>query len=111
MLISAGICGLAGFLEVSNISHTISSLTAGGKGFTAIIVAWLGKFNPVSMTMITFILSFLSRGANQIASDFNFNTYAGNILTGIILFFILGSEFFINYRLVFRSKKRKEGTA
>ena len=109
MLISAGICGLAGFLEVSNISHTISSLTAGGKGFTAIIVAWLGKFNPVSMTMITFILSFLSRGANQIASDFNFNTYAGNILTGIILFFILGSEFFINYRLVFRSKKRKEG--
>ncbi|MBQ7994477.1 MAG: ABC transporter permease [Solobacterium sp.] len=108
MAISAAICGLAGFLEVSCVSHTISSLTAGGRGFTAIIVAWLGKFNPIAMTLITAILSFLSRGANQIASDFNFNTYASSILTGIILFFILASEFFINYRLVFRSKKGKE---
>jgi simple sugar transport system permease protein len=108
MAISAAICGLAGFLEVSCVSHTISSLTAGGRGFTAIIVAWLGKFNPPAMTLITGILSFLSRGANQIASDFNFNTYAGSILTGIILFFILASDFFINYKLVFRGKKGKE---
>jgi simple sugar transport system permease protein len=108
MAISAAICGLAGFLEVSCVSHTISSLTAGGKGFTAIIVAWLGKFNPFAMTLITGILSFLSRGANQIASDFNFNTYASSILTGIILFFILASEFFINYELVFRSRRGKE---
>ena len=108
MAISAGICGLAGFLEVAGISHTISSLTAGGRGFTAIIVAWLGKFNPFAMSLITAVLAFLSRGATQIASDFNFNTYASEILTGIILFFILASEFFINYRLVFRSKKGKE---
>ncbi len=102
MLISAGICGLAGFLEVAGVSHTISSLTAGGRGFTAIIVAWLGKFNPIAMILITALLSFLSRGAGQIASDFNFNKHASNILIGIILFFILGSEFFINYKLVFR---------
>lgn len=109
MAISAGICGLAGFLEVAGVSHTISSLTAGGRGFTAIIVAWLGKFNPLAMTLITAVLAFLSRGANQIASDFNFNTYASSILTGIILFFILASEFFINYQLIFRSTKAKEG--
>lgn len=107
MLVSAGICGLAGFLEVSAVSHTISSLTAGGRGFTAIIVAWLGKFNPFAMTLITAILAFMSRGANQIASDFNFNKFASNILTGIILFFILGSEFFINYRLVFRHRPKE----
>ena len=105
MLVSAGICGLAGFLEVSAVSHTISSLTAGGRGFTAIIVAWLGKFNPFAMTLITAILAFMSRGANQIASDFNFNKHASNILIGIILFFILGSEFFINYQIVFRRKE------
>lgn len=108
MAISAGICGIAGFLEVAGVSHTISSLTAGGRGFTAIIVAWLGKFNPLAMSLITAILAFLSRGANQIASDFNFNTYASEILTGIILFFILASEFFINYQIKFRSKKGKE---
>ena len=107
MLVSAGICGLAGFLEVSAVSHTISSLTAGGRGFTAIIVAWLGKFNPFAMTLITAILAFMSRGANQIASDFNFNKFASNILTGIILFFIIGSEFFINYRLVFRHRPKE----
>ena len=60
------------------------------------------------MILITALLSFLSRGANQIASDFNFNKYASNILIGILLFFILGSEFFINYKLIFRHKE-KEG--
>lgn len=108
MLLSGAICGLAGFLEVSGVSHTISSLTAGGRGFTAIIVAWLAKFNSLGMILITALLSFLSRGANQIASDFNFNKYASNILIGILLFFILGSEFFINYKLIFRHKE-KEG--
>lgn len=106
--VSAGICGLAGFLEVSAVSHTISSLTAGGRGFTAIIVAWLGKFNPFAMTLISVLLTFMSRGANQIASDFNFNKHASSILTGIILFFILGSEFFINYRLVFRKHGKEQ---
>jgi simple sugar transport system permease protein len=54
---------------------------------------------------VTVLLSFMSRGATQIASDFNFNKHASNILIGIILFFILGSEFFINYRIVFRRKE------
>jgi len=108
MLISGGIAGLAGFLEVAGVSHTISAATAGGRGFTAIIVAWLAKFNSFGMILITFLLSFLNRGANQIASDFNFNKYGSNIIIGIILFFILGSEFFINYRLVFRKPQKGE---
>ncbi|MEI3305460.1 MAG: ABC transporter permease [Dysosmobacter sp.] len=45
MAISGAICGLAGFIEVAGVSHTISTATAGGRGFTAIIVAWLAKFN------------------------------------------------------------------
>lgn len=107
MLISGAVCGLAGFLAVSGASHTISTSTAGGKGFTAIIVTWLAKFNPVVMILITFIITFLDRGAVQIASDFNLNEYVSNIITGIILFFILGSEFFINYKIIFRSKKQE----
>ncbi|MCH4208299.1 MAG: ABC transporter permease [Solobacterium sp.] len=105
MLISGAIAGLAGFLEVAGVSHTISSATAGGRGFTAIIVAWLAKFNSLGMILITFLLAFLNRGSNQIASDFNFNKYGANIITGILLFFILGSEFFINYQIVFRKKE------
>ena len=108
MAISGAICGLAGFIEVAGVSHTISTATAGGRGFTAIIVAWLAKFNTFVMILISFLLVFLQKGATQIASQFNLNDYASNIITGIILFFILGSEFFINYRIIFRGRKEAE---
>ena len=108
MAISGAICGLAGFIEVAGVSHTISTATAGGRGFTAIIVAWLAKFNTFVMILISFLLVFLQKGAVQIASQFNLNDYASNIITGIILFFILGSEFFINYRVIFRGRKEAE---
>ena len=105
MAISGAICGLAGFIAVAGASHTISTSTAGGRGFTAIIVAWLAQFNTFVMILISFLLVFLQKGAIQIASEFNLNDYASNIITGIILFFILGSEFFINYRIILRGGK------
>ena len=108
MAISGAICGLAGFIAVAGSSHTISTSTAGGRGFTAIIVAWLAQFNTFVMILISLLLVFLQKGAIQIASQFNLNDYASNIITGIILFFILGSEFFINYRVILRGKKEGE---
>lgn len=107
MAISGAVCGFAGFLAVSAVSHTISTSTANGRGFTAIIVAWLAKMNPYVMIVISALITFLDKGATQIASDFGLNEYASQIITGIMLFCILGSEFFINYQLRFR-KKAKE---
>lgn len=106
MAISGAICGLAGFILVSGSSHTISTSTAGGRGFTAIIVAWLSKFNTFVMILVSFFLVFMQKGALQIASQFNLNENASDVITGIILFFILGSEFFINYRLQFRGRTK-----
>ena len=108
MIISGAICGVAGFLAVSGASHTISVNTAGGRGFTAIIVAWLSKFNSFVMIVFSLLLVFMEKGAIEIASRFNLNDYVSSMLTGIILFFILGSEFFINYKVKFRSAGRKE---
>ena len=108
MAISGAICGLAGFIAVAGSSHTISTSTAGGRGFPAIIVAWLAQFNAFVMVLISLLLVFLQKGAIQIASKFNLNDYASNIITGIILFFILASEFFINYRVIVRGKKEAE---
>lgn len=108
MLVSGAICGLAGFVAVSGASHTISINTAGGNGFTAIIVAWLAKFNPLVMAVIALLLSFLDKGAGQIASQFGLNDYVSMMITGIILFFILGSEFFIKYRLILRGRKEEK---
>jgi len=107
MIISGAICGLTGFLIVGGRDQTISTSTAGGNGFTAIIVAWLAKFNTFYMALIAFLLTFLSKGASEIASTYALNDFASDISSGIILFFVLGSEFFINYTLIFR-KSRKE---
>lgn len=106
--ISGAICGIAGFLAVAGASHTISTSTAGGRGFTAIIVAWLAKFNPFVMILISALLIFLDKGAIEIASRYNLNNHVSNMLMGIILFFVMGSEFFIDYQVKFRSGKHKE---
>lgn len=105
MAISGAICGFAGFLAVTSVSHTISTTTAGGRGFTAIIVAWLAKMNPFIMILVSTLITFLDKGATQIASQMGLNEYMSQIITGILLFFILGCEFFINYKVRFRGKK------
>ena len=109
MLLSGALCGVAGLLLVGGTDHTISTTTAGGRGFTAVMVSWLAKFNPIFMVLTSFLLAFLSRGSSQIAQNFGLNHAFGDILTGIILFFIIGSEFFINYRIGSASGREKEG--
>ena len=111
MILSGALCGIAGLLLVGGTDHTISTTTAGGRGFTAVMVSWLAKFNPIFMVLTSFLLAFLSRGSSQIAQNFGLNHSFGDILTGIILFFIIGSEFFINYRISFRSAGEKEGSS
>lgn len=103
--LSGGIAGIAGFLLVSGSSHTISTSTAGGRGFTAIIVSWLAKFNVWVMAVIAFLLVFMQQGAIQIATQYKLNENASDVVTGIILFFVIGCEFFINYKLEFRKKQ------
>ena len=107
MMISGGICGLAGAIVVGGASHTISTSTANGRGFTAIIVAWMAHFNPFVMIIISAFLVFMQQGAIQIATQFGLNENASDIITGIILFFLIGSEFFINYKLEFRKNKKE----
>lgn len=108
MIISGGVCGLAGFLLVSGTNHTISKELAGGMGFTAIMVSWLAKFNPILMVITSFLIVFLQRGAGEIATTFNLNKSVADILTGIILFFIIGCEFFIQYQIKTRAKHGEE---
>lgn len=108
MLVSGAVCGLAGFLIVGGLDHTITTESVGGQGFTAIMVSWLGKFNPFYMIMTAFLVIFLDQGAAQVSQDFNIRGAFPDIITGIILFFIIGCEFFLNYRIVFRSRKKKE---
>ena len=105
MAVSGAVCGLSGFVAVSGASHTISTSTAGGRGFTAIIVAWMAKFNTFTMIAIALLLVFLDKGATQIATQFGLNDYASDVVSGIILFFLIGAEFFVQYNVRFRHGK------
>ena len=105
MALSGAICGLAGCLVVSGASHTISTSLGEGRGFTAIIVAWMSNFNTLAMVAISLLLCTMGNGAIQIASQFGLNENVSDILTGIIIFFLIGSEFFIRYRLNFNNEK------
>ncbi|MGN1369653.1 MAG: ABC transporter permease [Aristaeellaceae bacterium] len=108
MLISGALCGLAGFLLVSGTNHTLTTTLVDGRGFTAVMVSWLAKFNPFTMILTSFLLVFLDRGAGDISSKFGLNQSFADIITGVILFFIIGCEFFINYRINFRKRTVKE---
>ena len=99
MLISGALCGVAGMLLVSGTDHTITPNTAAGRGFTAIMVSWLAKFNPLFMVLTSLLLVFMERGAIEISTVFGLNTSFSEIIAGIIIFFIIGSEFFINYSI------------
>jgi ABC-type uncharacterized transport system, permease component len=107
MLLSGAICGVVGLLLVSGINHTISTGICGGRGFTGVMVSWMSKFNPIVMILSSALLVFMDAGASDIATDFGLNLSFGNILTGIIIFFIIGSEFFINYRISFRHSEKE----
>ncbi len=108
MLISGALCGLAGFLLVGGTNHTLTTTLVDGRGFTAVMVSWLAKFNPFTMILTSFLLVFLDRGASDVSSKFGLNQSFADIITGVILFFIIGCEFFINYKINFRKHTVKE---
>lgn len=108
MALSGAICGLVGLLLVGGINHTVTTTIAGGQGFTAVMVSWMSKFNPVIMILSSLLIIFMDRGAGEISTAFGLNHSYSDILTGIILFFIIGCEFFITYKIQFRKKADKE---
>ncbi|MCQ2555379.1 MAG: ABC transporter permease, partial [Clostridia bacterium] len=108
MLLSGAICGIAGLLLSGGINHTITTTIVDGQGFTAVMVSWLAKFNPFTMIATSSLIVLMDRGASEISTTFGLNESFADILTGVLLFFIIGCEFFIRYKLSFRSNKGKE---
>ena len=90
--------------------RSISVGSAGGRGFTAIMVTWLAKFNPIYMVLTSFLVVFLENGCNQIITDFfaGQGTISG-IITGVVLLFIIGCEFFLQYRVVVNENRKEAG--
>ncbi len=102
------ICGLTGWLLVAGTDHTMTTTIEAGRGFLGVMVAWLAHFNPIGMVLSGLLMVFMSRGGGEISTAFGLNKSFGDILTGMILFFVIGSEFFINYQVHFRKSHGKE---
>ena len=107
MVLSGAVCGLMGLLLTAGTDHTLTTTIVGGRGFTAVMVSWLAKFNPIVMVFTSLLLVVLSRGASEISSVFSLNHSFADILTGLILFFIIGSEFFLTYKVSLRTSKKE----
>ena len=108
MALSGAVCGLMGLLLTAGTDHTLTTTIVGGRGFTAVMVSWMAKFNPIIMVFTSLLLVVLGRGASEISSTFGLNQSFSDILTGIILFFIIGSEFFVTYQVSLRKGGKKE---
>ncbi|MBR3964456.1 MAG: ABC transporter permease [Clostridia bacterium] len=108
VLISGALCGVMGWILAAGTAHSITANSVGGNGFTAIMISWMSKFNPLVMVFSSLLVCFLQRGAGEIASTLRLNSSVGEVLTGVIILFIISSEFFINYKVNFRHKKHKE---
>ena len=110
MCISGALCGVAGLLLVAGTDHTIRTDTVGGQGFTAIMMSWLGQFNPFIMVFMTALIIFLKLGAGKVADTCRLNSSFSDIFIGVVILCVVGCEFFIRYTIIFRHHK-KEGEA
>ena len=111
MFLSGAISGLVGFIVASGADNTLHAGVAAGVGFTAITVAWLAQLNPFAMVGISALLAVLEKGADTLQTQMKVPASISEIITGIFLFCMLGCEFFINYRLIFRSSGKRKGAA
>lgn len=109
MFISAAICGVAGMIQVAGPDRTLTDSVAGGVGFTAIIIAYLGQLNPIAILIVTTLFSILEKGSGTVQSTYNIANAAADVLQGILLFFVLGSEFFFTYRISWRKESMSRG--
>lgn len=107
MLLSGAICGIAGLLLVGGTNHTLTKVLVDGRGFTAILVSWLSQFNPLYMVLTSFFVVFLDQGAAQFSTVFMLGEFYPDIITGIFFILIIACEFFINYKVKFRSFKKE----
>ena len=108
MVLSGALCALMGFMMTAGIDHTLTTTIVDSRGFTAVMVSWMSKFNPFVMIAASLLLVTMVRGASEVASALSLNHSFADILTGIILFFIIATEFFITYKVTLRKSSKKE---
>ncbi|MBQ8267522.1 MAG: ABC transporter permease, partial [Clostridia bacterium] len=107
MVISGALCGVTGMLLVAGTDHSININSVGGQGFTAILISWLGQFNPFIMVIMTALVVFLRIGVSKVADTALLNSSFSEIMVGLVILLLVGCEFFINYSIKFKHNKKE----
>lgn len=107
MFISGALCGIAGMIQVTGIEHTLGESVAGGRGFTAIIIAWLSRLNPFVCVVFSMLFATLTQGCSGSALlKLGLSPAVADILQGLILFVILAFDFFMQYKIIYRGRTK-----
>lgn len=108
VFISGALCGMAGMMQASAMEKSLTYKLSGGMGFTAVITTWLGQLNPIIITVVSFLFSMLIQGGGGLQASMGIQPTMAQVIQGIIIFFVLGSEFFLKYKFVWTSNKTVE---
>ena len=108
VFISGALCGMAGMMQASAMEKSLTYQLSGGMGFTAVITTWLGQLNPIIITVVSFLFSMLIQGGGGLQASMGIQPTMAQVIQGIIIFFVLGSEFFLKYKFVWTSNKTVE---
>jgi len=107
ILLSGSLCGIAGMIQTSAVEHTLSYSFTGGLGFTAVITTWLARLSPVAIIITSTLFGILIRGGSYIETALRIPSAMSDVIQGIIILFVLGCDFFTQYKISFK-KKLKE---
>jgi general nucleoside transport system permease protein len=99
MLVSGGMAGAAGMVQVAGIIHLLNGQLSNSYGYTAIIIAWLARLHPLAVLVVSVLFGALVNGGYAVSQE-GIPQALGAVLQGMILFFVLGvGDVFTRYRL------------
>ncbi len=99
LFLSGAIAGVAGFSEVAGLQHRLQHGISPGYGYTAIIIAWLAKRSAIGVVIVAFLMGVLLVGGDSLQIYWQLPVAFVYAFQGLILFFLLASDFFIQYRV------------
>jgi simple sugar transport system permease protein len=105
VILSGALCGIAGMTQAAGVERTLTDQMSGGMGFTAVIVSWLAGLSAPVILIVSVLFSMLLKGGDYLHAQMQIPASVAEILQGIILFFVLASEFFIQYKFVLTRRK------
>jgi len=113
--LSGAIAGLAGFVQITGVVHRVQAQLPGGSGYTGIVIAYLSKFNPIAVIIVSILMGGLENSCAAV-QIMGVPSQIATMLQGSIMISVIAGEFFNHYKISFSknnmiSQNKTEGVA